>query len=205
LPGQGFLNGTQPTRRLLIQRVAPTLHRAQGGCPTLATSRFDLAPGLLPFKAGAEGFLDALYQIMPVCQQKVRQAGTGVPTCPALPALDPYPVTSLMVLWLTPIVPMSNQSMGCSALRTTLWAWAIVLLFLVAVLLWIRSKIGYNGGGLSGSGSCSRGDGFLAGRPFSVGLDPNHTGLFGRERPLSLERPAVYLRVAVLFISDGLA
>ena len=46
---------------------------------------------------------------------------------------------------------------------------------------------------------------FLAGRPFSVELDPNHTGLFGRERPLSLERPAVYLRVAVLFISDGLA
>ena len=55
-------------------------------------------------------------------------------------------------------------------------------------------------GRLSGSRSCSRGDGFLAGRPFSVGLDPNHTGLFGRERPLSLERPAVYSLVFLQFI-----
>jgi hypothetical protein len=70
-----------------------------------------------------------------------------VPAPLALPALDPHRVGPLLVLRLAMIVSMPDQSAGRLALGTPAGAETISLLFLIAILLWIQSKICYNGGG----------------------------------------------------------
>ena len=78
---------------------------------------------------------------MPVGQQDPRQAGDCVPAHLALPALDPDRVGPLLVLRLAVIVSMPNQATGHLALGTPAGAETIPLLFLIAMLLRIQSKI----------------------------------------------------------------
>lgn len=98
-------------------------------------------------KTGAEALLDALHQVMPVCQQETRQAGAGILALFALPSLDPDRIGAFPILWLAVIVPVPDQA----SLRLTggaiVRSWAVSLLFLVAILLRIGSKFGYNGVG----------------------------------------------------------
>jgi hypothetical protein len=81
---------------------------------------------------------------------------------------------------------MPDQAAGRPALGTLIGAGTIPLLFLVAILLWIRSKIGYNVGGYSGSGGLLSRRWLLAGRPFSFAMK-------------ALSYPIIWTRKAALF------
>lgn len=63
----------------------------------------------------------------------------------ALPAFDPDRIGPLLILRFAVVVPMSNQAASRLAIGTLVRAGTIPLLFLIAILLRIRSKIGYNG------------------------------------------------------------
>jgi len=162
---------------------------------------------LLAFNPLAQHALDALDQVMAVRQQEIRQAGASLPAHLALPALDPQRIGPPLVFRLAMIVPMPDQAVLRLACRAVTRARTLSLFFLVAIRLRIRSKIGYNGGGLSGYGGLLARRWLLAGRPFFLAMFAESyriiwtrkAALFGAACFILAYRGSIYFRLKALY------